>query len=89
MNKETPTKTFSSLLTEGFANPAEFKKVLPAATEQDHSQVMFKLLQTLSNFHDSIADLYAKDGNNGKASYHYQMANRIRTEAQQSKRASS
>jgi len=84
--KENTSSPFSGLLSEAFSNPTEFQKVMPAATENDSSQVMFKLIQTLANFHDSVADIYAQQGQTQKASYHYQMANRMRAEAQQNKR---
>lgn len=88
--KDQTSSPFSTLLIEGrTSNPGEFQKVLPATSEQDHHQVMFKLLQTLSNFHDTVADMYASKGDNGKASYHYQIANRIRAEASAARRTAS
>lgn len=76
-----PSFTDELLETVRKGNTGEFQKVLPAAGQGDTSLVMFKALQTLSNFHDVVADLYSQEGNESFANLHYQFANRIRSEA--------
>lgn len=89
MTEPNKHKSFSEALFEGVTrnNAPEFTKVMTAAQDGDTHLVMYKLLQTLSNMHDTVADMYKLQGDSGKASYHYQMANRIRTEAQHNKNA--
>lgn len=89
MNDDTSSPSFSELLIEGIKtkNIQEFQKVANATANSESSLVMFKLLQTLCNFHDAVADIYAQKGDKGQATYHYQLANRIRTEAQHNKNA--
>lgn len=76
-------ESFTDHLLEGVrkGNTGEFQKVLPASEQGDTSLVMFKALQTLSNMHDVIADMYVQSGDETLANLHYQLANRIRTEA--------
>lgn len=75
--------TFREEVLEGVrkSNTGEFQKVLPATSAGDSSLVMFKVLQTLSNLHDVVADMYTVKGEESLANLHFQLANRVRSEA--------
>ena len=78
-----PQESFSDAVLEGVRknNTGEFQKVLPASEQGDASLVMFKVLQTLSNLHDVVADMYTTNGEEALANLHFQLANRVRAEA--------
>lgn len=56
-----------------------------AAKQSGEGLVMYKALMSLSNLHETIADMFELKGDKSKAAWHQQMSDKIRTEANQEK----
>lgn len=67
-------------------NPSDFTRVqtkMPTPTDeaQTESSAFFKLIATLSNMHSTVSDYYLVRGNQQKAKYHQDLANRFRADS--------
>lgn len=85
------TTDFMNQLLEGVrkTNIPEFQKVMAVKNIDNENILMFKILQTLSNLHDVVSDMYIIDKNETRATLHSQLANRIRIEANKMKQQES
>lgn len=69
------------LLNEASKNTTEFLRSQQAQSSSLENLMMYKMVQTLSNFHDATADMYDAQGNTQKAKYHRDISAKLRTDA--------
>lgn len=62
-------------------NTGEFVRTQNVQSPSLENLMMYKMIQTLSNFHDATADMYDAQGNTQKAKYHRDISVKLRTDA--------
>lgn len=86
LNEQIRAEMAAHILNE-VSNVGDFTKTQQMQPKRGQSQeslnslAMYKMLMTLSNFHDAVSDLYNAQGGNQKGKYHSDLSSKLRAEA--------